>query len=718
MDSNSRRFNLYSSDMDTNSRVTSPSTAIKLQDIRRQLEALIENARKKLPTNDVPQELDSPNDTFCSHSVNISNCKIDNSLLNNDPFTIKTPKTKKVIYPNTYGKLSLDEDNDRLAENYSFKNDTVISADAKLTAYKRFIQSLTRIIQDTNRIMPDSDAESFRSFQKRPVVEKGTFIKQTELSAVPCHAYATPSTERGQISPIVRYAEKTTYCRPVIYSRETLSKDAKKYTNLHQLVKKIVLAREKEKQTEAWNNYINELKNKHGYYNFQSKNILKLYDKDDETSDIIDDCYHIRHSWKQSKLCDHLFNDLYRASGIMRRENTTRRRTWCVPSLKCHKYDNNSFCCPISSQARLAIMKKKCGCNGHYNRLIGRYFKGSVIVAEKQLSQKNKSKKKSRRSSEIQDMDKQPPASYDFDQESDINTCKATQTMFKPGECYTKSKECQISEAKIKLEKISSYAMQQKIKKSRNNINQSSLFTVEQKLDVMIQSFNLFLEELKSKKIMDNAKSAAVSCSSMCEIDQIYKAKSDTYNSVLNKEHSVICEVAQIKKRSTLAFPPSPIRQDTIDDIINEEKDKSDNAKRDIENILSNTGQCAVEITIDIPTKEDYTEVTNSLYKTQEDTFVEEIEPAAKALKSSDNMTVAVNTDPLGILALIRISAETAKQILSYIPNLDYVTYLARRQLGSASPIARYICYICGSGFSRPTLLSDHIQRHNISNTK
>lgn len=60
-------------------------------------------------------------------------------------------------------------------------------------------------------------------------------------------------------------AEKTTYCRPVININEDYeAKVAERNIRLQNIVQKLIEARQIEKQRETWNNFINELKTRHG----------------------------------------------------------------------------------------------------------------------------------------------------------------------------------------------------------------------------------------------------------------------------------------------------------------------------------------------------------------------------------------------------------------------------------------------------------------------
>lgn len=640
-----------------------------------------------------------------------------------------------------------DSSNDYTKKN-PFQNNCLIQADGELLAYKKFISSLTRIVQDLNPNTPDSlslspsfnDHSMCLGTQKRPVEENETFLIQKDLGTGP-YIYK----KQGMCE--TQHAEKTTYCRPVSYSQELNNKILENNAQLHQLVKKLVQARKVEKQNDAWSNYINELKTKHGYCHCQNKSTLNFIDQENERSETLsDENYVIKHTWKQN-LCDHVLNDINKATNSNDRDiiNIQNSDRCNKPSTsKLYKYGKNNLCCPMASQGRLMMLNKQGCCHRQ-----PRYFRGFTIVTEKRLPSFRESDvmksygtiKSHRRSWHYRAMQTESNSPEPQSNSEEIETLapeKKTDSQkidsepeIKPKETESQPKlencsknECAIpknskmSAMKIKYQQVNNIAEKIKKKISREDVKKNSLVKIEHKLDKLMESFNSFMQELKSKHVLKDTRSRAASCTSINKMNNTLKVKAKACN-VLTKQ-TMLCDVAQQKTLSTGSFAPCAINQDTINDILNEEKDKSDQIKKDIDKILS-TKQCAVQITIDIPTKEHSTEVTSSFCKRQqEETIVEEIEPieSEELEKIKPSMTIAVNTDPMGILALCRVSAEIVKQILSYVPNLDYVTYLARRQLENSNAAARYVCNICSATFSRPSALSDHIQGHNIDNTK
>lgn len=159
-----------------------------------------------------------------------------------------------------------------------------------------------------------------------------------------------------------------------------------------------------------------------------------------------------------------------------------------------------------------------------------------------------------------------------------------------------------------------------------------------------------------------------------------------------------------------------------IDKIIIEEMNKSDQAKRDIEEILNGEfgNTCAVSFAFEVPTSDRATEVTNSLsaavpYRGNELFSYDST--------SSTITTVAVNTDPMSILGLLTLSTDTIRNLLGQVNlnqlyrSLAHIMSIPRLlPLSSLGTIQRdipgFICNICGSVFRSRSELSLHNRDH------
>lgn len=565
----------------------------------------------------------------------------------------------------------------------------------------------------TNRKLPQHQQQSVHSFETQ-AASSDHMTCSTNLPRIgvePKLTFVKPNNKweshhNTEQAAGLSYAEKTTYCRPAIdmYSQEFIYKTMQRNARLKGLVRKLVLAREREKQKVAWNNYINELKNKHQYQNPELRTIPN-YMREDTNPDI-EDYYNTRFTWKQSNPCQNLLQDFYSASNEMNADNDKAFHTNRPFNFRPYIYDNSRCCFPTSSQGRLMMLNRERPKYQSNNRSTSRYH-GIPIFVEKENDYPSTSKPSFKRT--------QPIKLLDFKKYNTIKSL-AVQTDFNEFENSANNEYNADKTFKDKYSKVTSNVerLKQKIMQTQNEVKYCTLATIDNKLDVLIQSINSFIIEIKSQKHSTETKSEAVRCQLSNDSTPINTTKSDTFG-ILQREQ-IICGMVQERPRSTLAFNEGK-RRETIDKILYEEMHKSNKVKKDIEDILSKPSRDrpSVHITFDIPTKERATEITDSLFKTRHSrVIVEEIGG------QENRMTIAVNTDPLGLLALFRVSAETVKQILSYMPHIDYYSYLSRLPLPqmSRNEMSHYVCNICGAAFDRPSQLSDHIQQHNLGNVR
>ncbi|XP_022817780.1 uncharacterized protein LOC111350426 [Spodoptera litura] len=269
--------------------------------------------------------------------------------------------------------------------------------------------------------------------------------------------------------------------------------------------------------------------------------------------------------------------------------------------------------------------------------------------------------------------------------------------------------------------------LRNKLRQSEQDIRIKSLSTIEIKVDGLMKSINSIMEDIKKKKSLLK-RNASVATSFVTTHQKLNRQKSDPYGIVKNEKF--LCSVMHNSSRSlTISdFDTNDYRRQRedniskIDKILIEEMNKSNKVKRDIEELLNLRldRSCSVQITFDIPTKERSTEVTDSLSKARIRSgtkfLVEEIQTQCGA--DCRQMTIAVNTDPLGLLDLLKISTDTIKRLFSYVPYLSYSSYFSLLQLPTKRCASHYICNICGAVFGRPSQLSDHIEQHTMGRTR
>ncbi|XP_028038360.1 uncharacterized protein LOC114249082 [Bombyx mandarina] len=207
-----------------------------------------------------------------------------------------------------------------------------------------------------------------------------------------------------------------------------------------------------------------------------------------------------------------------------------------------------------------------------------------------------------------------------------------------------------------------------------------------------------------------NNKSASTACK--LSSNDLNSSRSETFG-FYNTE-SLMCGISSFSDVGTskalkLNCNAGPTK---LNKILSEEINKSNKIKKDIDDILNGKSRSvSLPNSLEEPTKDVCTEIMDSLSKDTKNRV---------SKKNKRCFTIAVNTEPIGLLGLLKISKETIRQILSYMPRIDYNSYLSMVQFPQLSKIGEsdYICNICGAAFCRPSQLSEHIQKHNLDNTR
>ncbi|XP_063830458.1 uncharacterized protein LOC135079787 isoform X2 [Ostrinia nubilalis] len=531
-----------------------------------------------------------------------------------------------------------------------------------------------------------------------------------------------------------KFAEKTTYCRPsTTFKQEFINKTVERNNRLQRLVKKLILIRKKEKQTEAWNNYINELKNKHKYYDTEFDRIIGRHTLEEPTPhEYINDYYD-----NQSRPCRNLLQDFYDAYSAMelnsnncKIEQRYPQNYKSAPRQNYRSYFSQSNCYPMSSQGRLMMLNRERKRNpNEWQQRPTRPVYGNVIYVDKEPPRArprfNDDSPRRKCCCAIANCAIQTEHSVQFADEIANEEVKeeGTNTGAEAVQETVKEAYARVSE---NVERLKA-----RIQESCSVDRRAVLESIENKLDSLITSINSFIDEVKSRTYVNqcyDCRSVYLDRPKPCS-HNMNVTKSDTYG--MNKAEKLVCGIIteDCSTPSTSGLDKKLIeksRGTTIDRILMEEINSSNRAKQDIENMLSGSVgcPCSVQISFDIPTKERSTEVTESLEKAVpklEDNTSVSIEEIDRSVGEGDapQMTIAVNTDPLGLLALLRVSKEAVKQLLSYMPNIPYHSYiLSMMNTPQSSRAASYICNICGAAFRRPSQLSDHIQGHDLTKTR
>lgn len=532
-----------------------------------------------------------------------------------------------------------------------------------------------------------------------------------------------------------QYVEKATYCRPVLnlYNENFIFKTIEENVKLQRIIQRIMQNRLCEKRRNDWNNFINDLKNKHCY---DDDNRVSQHCTGPESSNIIENYYNTKLNCKQFTPCKNLLYKIYGACSNIDNYyiNKSKDNIQRIPKVNPYVFKNNSYCYPTSSQARLQMInneKMRAKNTEGLTKTPNRDYRGNTIITDRDYLK-------------TPNTDTISLVKYTADKAINVNLKTDLVSKRASVQNNLNMQQGEIKESlkdKVNLRTKNLERPREKVSKPKDR---ESLTNIENKLNHLLNAINAVLLEIKTNKTQSYT-SIGVSCKFSNE-EKPNKVKSD----VCEISKLIKCKCSQSFAKSSVDFSDvsTTIRHcnsntSRFNEILNEEIDKSNKIKKDIDRILSKKSekpccmikeldesdkikenteralnksekQYTVQFTFDMPTKEQGTEVTESLSSAKsldKGILIEDVH------RESDRMTIAVNTDPLGLLALLRISTETVKQMLSCMPNIDYNSYLSMWQPQSRTEY-HYVCNICGDAFTRPSQLSDHIRDHNLGKTR
>ncbi|CAG4989333.1 unnamed protein product [Colias eurytheme] len=511
-------------------------------------------------------------------------------------------------------------------------------------------------------------------------------------------------------------SDKATYCRPItdLYNHDFIYKTLEKNARLTRLAKKLVAAHHKHTQNEAWNNFINELKNKHAHKKEQRRltsNSGKIpversiLNYDPDFSQFIDDCCRTR--YKNSNASDHIHieNNDTQVNQIHNKEESNT-----------NKYGRDQFCYSTMSLGRLNTLQKEKESVAHINTFEN-HSTNNIITVNEDLETYYTDKLNQSYNDQLLLNNNNSPLSYSL-KNTPVHTNKnefLSSIFTEKKDCATEIKQ-DLNTYKKCTNSIETCTSKQSVELTQNNMKEVSLRHVEDKLETLIDAINNFMKELKAKKKSRNRHSACINliCKECHNVktELVKKYNDDVFDGEKYNSSDSAIPVNDINSSLEQCSNNSDITK--INQIFTKHlgDDKRVNVNK----------TCAVQIAFEVPTRERSTEITKSLSKTWKniDEKVEEIIVPDIDENIHNNMTIAVNTDPLSFLALLRISTEAMKRILSYMPNFDYYYYLSRLQFPQLpkSIERQFICNICGAHFKRPSDLNDHIQDHDLGETK
>ncbi|XP_045777957.1 uncharacterized protein LOC123875908 [Maniola jurtina] len=524
-------------------------------------------------------------------------------------------------------------------------------------------------------------------------------------------------------------SDKTTYCRPVasLYNEEFMHKTMERNSRLKRLVKQLAIARQREREYVNWNNFINDLKNKHGAGCNESQWTHQPHEPEKYiTPDIIDDHYNTRFSCRQSRPYSNLLEDFYEGYYVPPQPTyyTNRPLHKSKPQSYSNHYSSpystNSYCYPTASQGRLIMLERERQRNEYLNqwnnRLSNNYFRHENNLINKNYYERHLAEKQNLNNSFTPNNNKNivktciQSATVQTDNylSENIFRNKATNKTVNP-----------VIDAFIQTFETDK-RIDEKCQDTENNMK--TLVNIENKLDSLIVCINNLIDEIqlnrkskrKTKAVTSEINNITNKKTNMDKINTMGKVESARTDKLFSGE--IINDSSENSVETSNFYPCTAPKASEIDEIL-KEIDKFCSKDR-----LFKSQPCSVNITFEVPTKDCSTEVTKSLSKHQTGENVEIIEEiCTPEHMPMQKMTIAVNTDPFNFLSLLRISTEALMRLLSNVQNITYHSYLALLPLPQTTARkveSHFTCNICGTAFNKPSALSDHIQEHNLGKTR
>ncbi|CAK1550276.1 unnamed protein product [Leptosia nina] len=274
--------------------------------------------------------------------------------------------------------------------------------------------------------------------------------------------------------------DKSTHCRPVLnlYNEGFIFKTLEENVKLTSIVKRLFYAHQREKEHEAWKNFINLLKNKHKQDDNShiNKNIPNFLEREYD-SERLEDYYITKFKSRQSNTYKTLLDDIYRNS-----DEIDNSRNLCdskiVHQRESHTpYRRYSVCYPTSSLGRLTVLQRE------KERL------ARIEKHEKSLKE-NRNKK-------IQNKYLKKSDTLDFYQPESICSVLKSEIV------QTESVANKSSKTKNNRKIYKNYRCEQNtqtLEPTNDNVKNIPLKEIENKLETLINSINGLIDEFKKKR--------------------------------------------------------------------------------------------------------------------------------------------------------------------------------------------------------------------------
>ncbi|XP_013162964.1 PREDICTED: uncharacterized protein LOC106114345 [Papilio xuthus] len=252
-------------------------------------------------------------------------------------------------------------------------------------------------------------------------------------------------------------------------------------------------------------------------------------------------------------------------------------------------------------------------------------------------------------------------------------------------------------------------------KVKKKSLTNTSL-KVETKIDDLVKTINLLIEEIQAQKSYKvDKKIETINEDKENSNEVLISLKKNTLNVEKTQDASVNTDVSIVCARSAKVesrFDLVKFRNKFRSTVIGSKSSTKMNTQ-----IVKPTMSIGLMATV--ATSDKSVEVSRPftiLVKSTQETIMNEENSISS---NEDNKTTSVkgtNTDPLGVVALLRVSAETIRQLISNVPTIDYYSYLpffhSSNYLEKGE--LQFVCDICGAAFNKASLLNDHIKSHEL----
>lgn len=269
----------------------------------------------------------------------------------------------------------------------------------------------------------------------------------------------------------------------------------------------------------------------------------------------------------------------------------------------------------------------------------------------------------------------------------------------------------------VSLQKPLARQIERLEKVKKKSLTNTSL-KVETKIDDLVKNINLLIEEIQRQKSYKiDKKTETVNEYKENSNNVVNCLRKNIVNVAQNQDVSVNTDVSIVCARSPRTesrFDLAKLRDKFRSSIIGTKSSTKMNTQVQAVKRTSSIGILAT-----VATSDKSVDVNRPIIIRVKDTPETTMNEENSLSSDEENMTALVkgtNTDPLGVIALLTVSAETIRQLISNVPSINYYSYLPFFQNSNYldKRELQFVCDICGGAFNNASALNDHIKSHHL----